>query len=61
MLQFSTKDNKVIQEVPLTTDHFQPLFDAEWLKGIDRNEELTATVSKQCSHFQLYMEYARSQ
>jgi hypothetical protein len=44
VLQFSMEDDKVIQEVPLTTDHFQPLFDAEWLKGIDRDKKLTATV-----------------
>ena len=44
-LLISKEDGTVIYKVERTTDYFQPLFSADWLKEIDRTENLIATVS----------------
>ena len=44
-LVISKEDGTVIYKVERTTDYFQLLFTADWLKGIDGKENLIATVS----------------
>ena len=44
-LEFSDEEGEELEEVTVTTDYYQLPFDANWLKGINGNEKITATVS----------------
>ena len=53
-LEFSDGDGKEIEAVTLTTDYFQLPFDADWLKGVDGDDKITATVSKSTYNYIIY-------